>query len=308
VVGAGGALAGAANSQSLKGAAWGAVSALTFYGIGSYFEGASWATSGKHVFGTNLNYGGFASKVLAHGVAGGALQHLQGGRFGSGFAAAGITQAFSGAIDGIDPANPSFPWEPVLTAALLGGAVSDLTGGKFAHGAVTAAFARAFNENSHRRDRRIDTNFFDPIDRIHSSAELASEIGSLPEGDVTIAGHGASVRIEDQRDGRAVSLYGEELVEFLKTTYPNLGEGSILVFAHCHAALDPGGGLTSIAQQVADALKITVIAPDNYVHWYTDGTVVVAGRMPAPPGTPASYVVDPNAPGHWVTITPGTRQ
>jgi hypothetical protein len=125
------------------------VSALTFYGIGSYFEGASWATSGKHVFGTNLNYGGFASKVLAHGVAGGALQHLQGGRFGSGFAAAGITQAFSGAIDGIDPANPSFPWEPVLAAALLGGAVSDLTGGKFAHGAVTSAFAVAFNQLQH---------------------------------------------------------------------------------------------------------------------------------------------------------------
>jgi RHS repeat-associated protein len=38
VIGAGGALVGAANSNSLKGAAWGVVSSLTFYGIGSYFE------------------------------------------------------------------------------------------------------------------------------------------------------------------------------------------------------------------------------------------------------------------------------
>jgi RHS repeat-associated protein len=146
VVGAGGALVGAANSQSLKGAAWGAVSSLTFYGIGSYFESASWAHNGKHVFGTDLDLGGYAAKVLAHGVAGGALQHLQGGRFGSGFAAAGITQAFSGGIDRIDPANlEGFSIERVLAAALLGGAVSDLTGGKFANGAVTSAFAYAFS-------------------------------------------------------------------------------------------------------------------------------------------------------------------
>jgi hypothetical protein len=203
VVGAGGALAGAANSQSLKGtawgAAWGAVSALTFYGIGSYFEGASWATSGKHVFGTNLNYGGFASKVLAHGVAGGALQHLQGGRFGSGFAAAGITQAFSGAIDGNDPANPSFPWEPVLAAALLGGAVSDLTGGKFAHGAVTAAFARAFNDQASRKSlaqrmrgeflvdgsRGVSINLFDRSDGNWARAEKFPVLDDV----VIVAGH-----------------------------------------------------------------------------------------------------------------------
>lgn len=151
VVGAGGALVGAANSQSLKGAAWGAVSALAFYGIGSYFEGANWATNGKDVFGTNLNYGGYAAKVLSHGVAGGALQNLQGGRFGSGFAAAGITQAFSGGIDLIDPSNPGFSIQRVVAAALLGGTVSDLTGDKFANGAVTAAFSHAFNQEAHRR-------------------------------------------------------------------------------------------------------------------------------------------------------------
>jgi RHS repeat-associated protein len=153
VVGAGGALVGAANSQSLKGAAWGAVSALAFYRIGSYFESASWAHNGKHVFGTNLDAGGYAAKVLAHGVAGGALQHLQGGRFGSGFAAAGITQAFSGGIDNIDPANlEGFSVQRVVAAAMLGGVVSDLTGGKFAHGALTSAFAYAFSSAAASND------------------------------------------------------------------------------------------------------------------------------------------------------------
>jgi RHS repeat-associated protein len=145
VIGAGGALVGAASSNTLKGAAWGAVSSLAFFGIGSYFEGAGWAQSNKGVFGTNLNYGGYAAKVLAHGVAGGALQHLQGGRFGSGFAAAGVTQAFSGGIDTIDSANPGVSTERIFAAVMLGGTVSSLTGGKFANGALTAAFSSTYS-------------------------------------------------------------------------------------------------------------------------------------------------------------------
>jgi RHS repeat-associated protein len=83
-----GAMSGAIQSQSLKGAAWGAFSAVTFSGIGTYFENAAWAHRGGGVLGTDLNAGGVAAKVLAHGVTGGVMQHLQGGKFGSGFAAA----------------------------------------------------------------------------------------------------------------------------------------------------------------------------------------------------------------------------
>lgn len=146
VAGANGFMAGHLQSGTTKGGAWGAFSAITFHGIGSYFDGAEWAHQGSHVFGTNLNMGGFSAKVLAHGVTGGTVQHLQGGSFGSGFAAAGVTQALSGAIDTINPAQPIGRFQRVMVAALVGGTASTISGGKFANGAVTAAFARAFGE------------------------------------------------------------------------------------------------------------------------------------------------------------------
>ncbi|MFN7551584.1 MAG: hypothetical protein ACK5SH_08445, partial [Pseudomonadota bacterium] len=63
----------------------------------------------------------------------------------------GVTQAFSGAIDGINPAQPIGRFQRVMVAALVGGTASTISGGKFANGAVTAAFARAFGEMAHRR-------------------------------------------------------------------------------------------------------------------------------------------------------------
>ncbi len=156
VVGAGGAMSAAGTSMSAKGIGWGAISAVAFYGIGTYFENSSWASDGSHVFGTNLDLGGYSAKVLAHAVTGGVLQHMQGGRFGDGFASAGLSQAFSGAIDNLDPANPGFSTERVLVAAILGGVVSQVTGGKFANGAGTSAFARAFNDDIHWQDDQLE--------------------------------------------------------------------------------------------------------------------------------------------------------
>lgn len=150
--GANGFMAGAVQSGSLKGGAWGAFSAVAFHGIGSYFESANagWARNGAEVFNSGLDAGGYAAKVLAHGVVGGTMNYLQGSSFGSGFASAGLTQAASGAIGLIDPSNPIGRAERVVVAALIGGTASKLTGGKFAHGAVTAAFSRAFNDEVHR--------------------------------------------------------------------------------------------------------------------------------------------------------------
>jgi RHS repeat-associated protein len=142
-----GSVAGMTASQSIKGAGWGAFSGLAFWGIGTYFESARWAGTGRHVAGTSLNLGGYAAKTLAHGVLGGIMTDLQGGRFGSGFLAAGVTQSVSGSIDRIDSANPALGFAArVSAAAVLGGTVSDITGGKFANGALTASFARAFND------------------------------------------------------------------------------------------------------------------------------------------------------------------
>jgi RHS repeat-associated protein len=146
-------ISGVVASGSLKGGLWGAFSAGLFFKIGDYFRGADWtkASSGTGVLKTGLNAGGYAAKVLSHGVAGGVMQSLQGGKFGHGFVSAGVAQAASGMIDGIDPSNLGFSPSRTFAAAMLGGSVSAATGGKFASGAATAAFSRAFNDEQHRR-------------------------------------------------------------------------------------------------------------------------------------------------------------
>ena len=72
---------------------------------------------------------------------------LSGGKFGHGFAAAGVTQAFAPAIDKIDKGS-RFSAGRVAAAALVGGTASSLSGGKFANGAVTGAFSRLFNDEA----------------------------------------------------------------------------------------------------------------------------------------------------------------
>ena len=150
-------IAGYVSSGSLQGALTGAFSAGLFSGIGQAFDSGGfangWATgSGEHVFGTDFSLAGFSAKVLAHGVAGGVMSTLEGGKFGNGFASAGLVESFSGAIGKIDnvanPVGQSLSAERVVVAAILGGTASVVSGGKFANGAVTGAFSRAFNDEA----------------------------------------------------------------------------------------------------------------------------------------------------------------
>lgn len=92
---------------------------------------------------TNTGYstGAYAADVAAHAAAGGVLNDLQGGNFGSGFLAAGITASASPAIQELDNAP-----ERIMVATVVGGTVSKITGDKFANGAVTAFFQQAFGE------------------------------------------------------------------------------------------------------------------------------------------------------------------
>ncbi|SFN45774.1 RHS repeat-associated core domain-containing protein [Dokdonella immobilis] len=170
--------AGVVTTGTLQGGLYGAFSAMLFYGIGQQFANAgSWATEGNQVFGTNLNMVGYSAKVIEHGVAGGVMSSLQGGKFGNGFASAGVTQAFSGAIDRIDPQNPvgvRVSANRVIAAAMVGGTASVVGGGKFANGALTGAFSRAFNDESAKMRKPYR------ILGVHSNAE---------PGD-TSAGHG----------------------------------------------------------------------------------------------------------------------
>ena len=141
-------IAGGIATGSLRGALVGAFTAGAFHGVGTTFEG----------FG-KLTLGLKAAKVLAHGLVGGISSVLSGGKFGHGFASAGLTQAFSGAIDKIggrignitsgsyfSTANRALR---IVASAVVGGTTSHITGGKFANGAITGAFSRGFNDEAH---------------------------------------------------------------------------------------------------------------------------------------------------------------
>lgn len=148
-------VSGTVATGSLEGGLWGAFSAGVFNAIGGSFRGvaegnaAGVSTVGK----TGLTSTQFAGKVLSHATAGGVMSAMQGGKFGHGFASAGITQAFAPGIDGIDEANTGYSAARVIAAAVVGGTASVASGGKFANGAITGAFSRAFNDEMHRRAR-----------------------------------------------------------------------------------------------------------------------------------------------------------
>jgi len=90
------------------------------------------------------------ARIIAHGVAGGTMSALQGGKFGHGFASAGVTQAFAPEIGRIGGGAKSAAPARILATVIVGGTSTVLSGGKFANGAVTAAFSYAFNELAHR--------------------------------------------------------------------------------------------------------------------------------------------------------------
>ncbi|MFC4822195.1 hypothetical protein, partial [Dokdonella ginsengisoli] len=183
----GGFAAGAIQTGSMRGAVAGAVSAGVFFGIGSYFQSAGWAQAGEweNAFGSGLSYSGYAAKTLSHGVAGGVMAEMQGGRFGRGFASAGFSEAMSPALGHIR----SVPAQ-AITAAVIGGTASRLAGGKFANGAVTAAFGFAFNHVVHdgRRGRNsYDVEAEEAISALKARAEAIVDRAAGLDGVVDIS-------------------------------------------------------------------------------------------------------------------------
>jgi RHS repeat-associated protein len=155
--------AGATPGKALEAGAISGVSAAAFAGIGqSFASGANGGVQGathSYLSGT-LGMNSFAisaTQAAAHGLVGGVMADLQGGKFAHGFAAAGLTKAFmKGAQIGI---NTHQSWYHVMgrtvIAGVIGGTISDVTGGKFANGAIMAAMAHALNaEGIGRRESR----------------------------------------------------------------------------------------------------------------------------------------------------------
>jgi len=97
----------------------------------------------------NLTGAQFAAKVALHGMAGGVMSTMGGGKFGHGFASAAGTQLSSVMIDQIGNGAASYKAHRIMAAAVVGGTIAEVIGGKFANGAVTGAFSRAFNDERH---------------------------------------------------------------------------------------------------------------------------------------------------------------
>ena len=148
-------------------------------------------------------------KVIAHGVVGGTFSKLQGGKFISGFLAAGVVQGF-GWAGGFEKLGITVPANGVvlstidkihnaIASAVIGGVSSVLGGGKFANGAVTGAFSRLFN------DLRIDTTDGLPTGEYPDKEVTAYEgqrtrsVGIFESGDVSL--HRFDVTIDNSEAG-----------------------------------------------------------------------------------------------------------
>ena len=130
---ASGAAGAAANGGNIfKGALLGAISGAAFAAIG----GSGWDI-------------GF--KALGHGAVGGVMSVLQGGKFGHGFASAGLTKLLN--VNNIVGGAAGKAVQRVTLAAIIGGTISRATGGKFANAAVTAALAQAVNGEKDIKDK-----------------------------------------------------------------------------------------------------------------------------------------------------------
>ena len=134
-----GAAAGAITGGA-QGAMWGALGGLAFSAVGGLAAKYDWD---------------MFRKVLAHGITGGSMSEMQGGRFAMGFASAGISKATGGWIGEHIPGKYD---GQVVAHAIVGGTVSKIGGDKFANGAVTAAFGHIFNELSQRLDDSLGAN------------------------------------------------------------------------------------------------------------------------------------------------------
>ncbi|EGG95113.1 Rhs family protein [gamma proteobacterium IMCC1989] len=135
---------------AIAGFASGAVSAAV--NGGNVLQGALMGGLTGAVFGgIGISGLGNGARVLAHGVAGGALSVIQGGKFGAGFLSAAFAKFATlrlTAAGVYNMANRSFGAiiGRTTVSAILGGTGSVLGGGKFANGAKTAAFAHLFNQ------------------------------------------------------------------------------------------------------------------------------------------------------------------
>jgi hypothetical protein len=123
--------AGGSFGESIKSIAFTFATMGVFSGVGTVLQGV----------GAN-----FITRVLVHGVVGGALSVAQGGSFSAGFLSNAAGAGISGLTGGIGGSDFGSVVVRTAIAAAAGGTASILAGGKFANGAISAAFAHLYNQ------------------------------------------------------------------------------------------------------------------------------------------------------------------
>jgi hypothetical protein len=239
--------AGAVQTGNLKGAVNGAVSGAVFGGIGASLPAEG---SGALYESGRLSTSGYAVPALTSGVAGGVLSTMQGGRFGAGFASAGLGSALTPVAGRVtsNSAGQGF------LVAIVGGTASAAGGGKFANGAMSAAFSYAFGH--------VAENF---------------ETGSSDVTDVSPIEVPSSVKIEAQgfetsnaAAKAAGAAYGEEGVrrrQELQLGLSRLGEGN---WSYLTPGWGPVGAVRVDPTALLQAYRAAGLSVQAWMHGHFD--------------------------------------
>ncbi|MCY4045937.1 MAG: RHS repeat-associated core domain-containing protein [Cellvibrionales bacterium] len=141
----GGAMVGKAQGNIMRGVVTAAFTAIASAGIAAGAQAASVANTAVHcakgvitIGKLSLTAAQWGARILAQSVVGGVASAMQGGNFGNGFVAAGISSGLNIAL----PSTGNFA-VGVIRSAAIGGTVSELTGGKFSNGARMSAYSYA---------------------------------------------------------------------------------------------------------------------------------------------------------------------
>ena len=208
--------AGGSTRDSLRAGAIAAISAAAFYGVSQAVQSASWAVDSANKAAwfnagatTPLSASGFATLVAAQATVGGVLSKLQGGKFGHGFASAGVSKISGAALGGMNTISAGgIDIGQVIAAAVVGGTVSELTGGKFANGAVTAAFLNVFNQNGDKLGKS-EENVKPDLLKGELEIELNDYIkGKLSSGSVELNVDLGAASISFDQTGKIAGTYG----------------------------------------------------------------------------------------------------
>ena len=153
------------------------------------------------------------TKIVAHGLTGGAVQELQGGKFAQGFAAAGFAQAFAPAIDGL-----KHSYQKLTAAAVLGGTASELAGGKFENGAVTGAFSQMLGNLSSNKTKSLNLK---NLAKIMINDIKGAALGLVSEPYTIMKDSGRLLSVVPTFNFRQIGMRSLELVQ--QVLIPNYG-------------------------------------------------------------------------------------